>query len=282
MSIIEKSLEAAGCRHGKTQAQATKACPGAQQEDRFRPGQNARIAWSSDFARELLGESLTDPLFVSQFRQLKHAILQTAFGPLAEDSANSVIITSPLANAGKTFISLNLAQSLSQERDRNVLLVDTDNIRASMTNALGLRDNEGFFDVLDRPDLKIEDVIVPTEVPSLQVIPTGSKFVDSAEILNSRRAKDLIEQLSRADADRIIIFDAPPLLATSDTPAMTDTAGQFLLVVEAGRTKQSELDAALEFFPDDKTVGLILNKAPRMANSVYGGYYNLYRPDEDD
>ena len=280
MSIIEKSIEAAG----KDKVKRIQPRPVAASKAKQRSPRRERktIDWSSKFAQELLGESLTDPLFISQFKQLKHAILQSAFGPLAEHEANSVIITSPLANAGKTFVSMNLAQSLAQERDRNVLLVDTDNIKASLTTALGLRDNEGFFDVLDHPELNIEDVIVPTEIPSLQVIPTGSKYQDSAEILNSRRAKDLIEYLCRADPDRIIIYDAPPLLATSDTPALTDMAGQFLLVVEAGSTKESELNASLEFFSADQTVGLILNKAPRIANSVYGGYYNLYRPDEAD
>jgi exopolysaccharide/PEP-CTERM locus tyrosine autokinase len=278
VSIIEKTVQIA--EEGKVERKGQKL----RVQSRNKPHANnshPHIDWQTDFTNQLLGESATDPLFINQFKHLKRAIIQSAFGPLAESDSNIVIITSALPNAGKTFISMNLAQSMAQERDRKVLLVDTDNIKSTLTTTLGLNDKDGFFDVLDKPDLRLEDVILPTMMPNLEFLPTGARYTDSTELVDSRRAKNLLERIASEDSDRLIIFDAPPLLATSDAPALAGLAGQFLLVVEAGSTTQSDLAAALEFFDDDKKVGLILNKSPRIANSLYGSYYSPYRPGED-
>jgi receptor protein-tyrosine kinase len=192
-----------------------------------------------------------------------------------------VIITSALPNAGKTFISMNMAQSLAHERDRRVLLIDTDNIKATLTNALNLRENTGFFDMLDDKNISVDDIIIQTEIPKLAVIPTGSKYSDSAELLHSRRANEILNRLADEDTDRLIIFDAPPLLATSDASALADLAGQFLLVVEAGQTKRHELQQALDYFAQDQAVGLILNKTPKSIGTLYGGYGYYHAADGD-
>ena len=281
MSFIEKSIQVA--KEDQPTSPGKKKRPAPKPRIKRRQNRSAPdIKWTSEKARELLGESNDDPMFISQFKQLKRAIIQSAFGPLADSDAKMILVTSPLANAGKTFISMNLARALAQERDQKVLLIDADNIKASLSTVLDLRENVGYFDIMDNPDLRIQDAIMPTEIESLEILPTGGKYSDSAEILNSQRCKDLMQRLAAADPNQLIILDAPPLLATPDTAALTHFAGQTLLVVEAGRTKQSELDSALEYFDEQDNVGLILNKAPKISNSHYGGYYRLYRPDEDE
>jgi receptor protein-tyrosine kinase len=282
VSIIVKSIEQfVRKEHAKAdgdgQATAKQAPRQKPRRDKAAPG----IQWAADSATQLLGESATDPIFISQFKRLKRAVIQSAFGELAEPRANIVVITSALPHAGKTFVSMNMAQSLAQERDRRVLLIDTDNIRATLTSALNLREITGFFDMLDDKNISVEDIIMQTEVPKLAVIPTGSKFSDSAELLHSRRANEILNRLADEDTDRLIIFDAPPLLATSDASALADLAGQFLLVVEAGQTKRHELQQALDYFREDQAVGLILNKTPKWIGALYGGYGYYHVTDGD-
>jgi exopolysaccharide/PEP-CTERM locus tyrosine autokinase len=282
VSIIVKSIEQVARKQqvkadDDGQATAKQAPRHKPRQDKTAPG----ISWTTDFATQLLGESATDPIFISQFRRLKRAVIQSAFGALAERTANIIVITSTLPNAGKTFISMNIAQALAQERDRRVLLIDTDNIKGTLSGVLELRKHAGFFDLLDDTSISVDDIIMQTEVPNLAVIPTGERYSDSAELLHSRRANEVLNRLADEDTDRLIIFDAPPLLATADASALADLAGQFLLVVEAGQTKRHELEQALQLFREDQAVGLILNKAPTSLGTLYGGYDYYHAADGD-
>ena len=246
MSIIEKSIIAAEKRvspkssHLK-QADNADSTPKTTNDERI-------IDWPTDRFKRPPGTSSDNQLFISQFRQLKRAVMRAAFGPLAEPGSNIVIVTSALPNAGKTFITMNIANAMSNERDRNVLLIDADNAGHSLTDELELGERTGFFDLLNDNSLHLNDVITKPRMPRLEVIPTGHRFSDSAELLSSRRAIDLLSRLSKQDPDRLIIFDAPPLLATSDAPALSDLGGLFLLVINAGTTTHNQVEQALQIF----------------------------------
>ncbi len=272
MSIIEKSVLTAEKRAHET-AKPDKTPPKAAPVPRESDTSSAVFAGQFE-------TQLTDPVFVNQFRQLKRSILRASFGPLAEPGANLLIITSALPNAGKTFIARNVAQALSHERDRNVLLVDTDNAKRTLTNALELNDRPGFFDLLSDESLSIDELIVHTPLPNLDVMAAGGRYADSSELLSSRRAKAVVTRLAQDDPDRLVIFDAPPLLATPDAPALADLGGLFLLVVEAGATTRRDIEQALEIFGEKNTVGLILNKATKSSSSLLGYYGRHYGADD--
>jgi len=277
MSIIEKAIR------GKEQESPKRAAtvrPSPTSTGGSSQPSPDSIHWPGTPANVLLGESFTDPKFVTQFRHLKQTIIQTAFGPLAEVAANIVIVTSCSPNAGKTFVSMNIAQALAMERDRNVLLIDADDVKSTLTRTLGLDRREGFFDVLDNTKLSIDEVILQTSHPRLKIAPSGKRFSDSAELLSSRRAKDILALLSGNDSDGFIVLDSPPLIATPDASILAELAHQFLLVVEAGVTTKNQVTRALELAKGNNSVGLVLNKSPDLGYSRYGGYY-YYGPESD-
>jgi exopolysaccharide/PEP-CTERM locus tyrosine autokinase len=219
-----------------------------------------------------------DQKLAEQYRVLKRPVLINAFknGPDKVDYSNSVMITSAAEGEGKTYTSFNLAISMSMERNSTVLLIDSDVIKGSLSNLLGLENSPGLTDLLSNPELTLSDVIVTTDIPRLKVLPAGRPNIHSTELLASAEMKRLANELSTRYPDRIILFDAPPLLATSQAKVLTNLAGQILLVVEAGKTPQQLVEESVSQLDKNKIIGVVLNKSRTAAGGYYGGYYGDY------
>lgn len=210
-----------------------------------------------------------------EYRMIKRPLLRNAFGRGAAPvpHGNLVMIVSALSGEGKTFTALNLAMSIAMERDTTALLVDSDVIKPSLSASLGLGDHLGLTDLLQDDSLNMGQTIVNTNVPKLKVLPAGRTNVHSTELLASRRMERLAEELSARYSDRIVLFDSPPLLVTSQACVLSQQMGQILIVVEAGRTSQSAVKEALGMLDTDKVIGMVLNKKPR---PIFGQDYRPY------
>jgi Mrp family chromosome partitioning ATPase len=92
----------------------------------------------------------------------------------------------------------------------------------------------------------------------------------STELLASQDMGRVAMELSRRYPDRIVLFDAPPILVTTEAQVLTRLAGQVMVVVEAGKTEQSLVQEAVGLLDNNKVVGMILNKS---RSSMGGGYY---------
>jgi Mrp family chromosome partitioning ATPase len=88
---------------------------------------------------------------------------------------------------------------------------------------------------------------------------------------------ELIAELANRHHDRILIFDSPPVLATSESVALASHMGQIVFVVQAERTRRQLVDNALELLNRDN-IGLVLNRAkPRIGSAEFGYYYSAYQ-----
>jgi exopolysaccharide/PEP-CTERM locus tyrosine autokinase len=211
-----------------------------------------------------------------EFRLLKRPVLSNAMGRGAApvERGNIVAVTSALPHEGKTFTSMNLAMSIAQERDHTVLLVDSDLIQRSLTRFLGVLDVPGLTDVLGDGSLDLASVIGRTSVPKLRVMACGRSDPLGTELLASEQMVRVVTELSRRYPDRLVIFDAPPLLSTSQAVVLANLAGQVLVVVEEGRTSQANVQEALGLLDESKVIGMVLNKSVgRTGRDYYGGYY---------
>lgn len=213
-----------------------------------------------------------------EFKLLKRPLLMNAFGKGAVDieKGNLILVSSALPGEGKTYTSLNLAISMAMEMDTTVLLVDSDVIKPSMTKLLGLEDRPGLIDVLVDPGISLSDVIVSTDIPGLRVLPAGSKHLQSTELLASDQMLHISNELASRYSDRVVLFDAPPILATSEASVLASHVGQILLVVEAASTPQYSIKDAVSRLDKNKVIGTVLNKSRRSFSEGYGGYYGSY------
>ena len=101
-----------------------------------------------------------------------------------------------------------------------------------MRNRLGIESEKGLIDVLLDEKLTLTDVLLRTDIPKLTLLPSGGKHVHSTELLASERMRQITLELSSRYPDRIVIFDSPPLLLTSESRVLAGLMGQVVLVVE--------------------------------------------------
>jgi exopolysaccharide/PEP-CTERM locus tyrosine autokinase len=211
-----------------------------------------------------------------EFRRVKRPLIDNALNTEGADGEhmNLIMVASALPGAGKTFCSVNLAASISLERELNVLLVDADVAKPHISTAFGLGDRPGLIDILADETISIDDVLVRTDLNDIQVLPAGRKHPQSTELLASERMAAVMHELASRYTDRIVVIDSPPLLITSEAQAVARQVGQIALVVETGVTTDNNIRDALELLDRNKAINVILNKSLYTQTSgYYGGGY---------
>lgn len=210
-----------------------------------------------------------------QFRVIKRPLLTNAFNQGAGmiKNGNLIMVTSALAGEGKSFCTVNLAMSIAMEMDRRVLLVDADVARPTVPKILGLGTERGLMDILLDEKLDLADVLIKTDVEKLTLLTAGTRHSHSTELLASQSMGTLLKELAQRYADRVVIFDSPPLLLTSEARVLASQMGQIVVVVEAETTSQQTVKEMLRQIESCDVVNLIYNKARSFSGGEYYGYY---------
>jgi protein-tyrosine kinase len=119
----------------------------------------------------------------------------------------------------------------------------------------------------------LRDTVLGTNVERLSLLLAGTPHSSAAEFLASEAMTRLLSELSSRYPDRIVVFDSPPLLATTESRALATHMGQVIVAVEAERTTHAVLEAALASVESCPVVYTLLNKTPE---SKVGSYYGAY------
>ncbi|HTP46801.1 MAG TPA: XrtA-associated tyrosine autokinase [Casimicrobiaceae bacterium] len=217
-----------------------------------------------------------------EFRVIKRPIIKNARERrgVRGERANLVMVTSAIPSEGKSFVALNLAMSIALEVDSTALLVDADVANPGLMRLTGLpQTSKGLLDLLTDPDVKLHEILLRTNVEKLTLLPSGAAHGRATEMLASETMASLLQEMAARHPDRIIVFDSPPLLATTEARALASHMGQIVMVVEADRTTQALLKHALETIESCPVVMMVLNKARRPEiGSYYGHSYYSSAP----
>lgn len=217
-----------------------------------------------------------------QYRVIKRPLIANASGKgaVSLQHGNLIMVTSALSGEGKSFTSINLAMSIAAELDHSVMLVDADVARPSVLRMLGLPPGPGLLELLEGK-ADVPSVLLRTNIDKLTVLPSGSPHPRATELLASDAMRDLLNDMATRYPDRIIIFDSPPLLLTTESRVLATQMGQVVVVVNAGKTLQSEVQQALHTIESCPLRLMLLNKADSRAQGMHGygyGYGYGYEP----
>jgi protein-tyrosine kinase len=275
-------------RTGTPANDRARLAPGARTDSRSRSGAIDPDAGASSKRVEIdldrlmsmgyLTPSNSRSQIANEFRIIKRPLLTNINGQAAApvDRANLVMVTSSLPGEGKTFVSVNLAISISMELDCQVLLVDADVSRPAVLQRLGLPSTPGLLDMLTDPSLKMSDALLRTNIERLSILPAGSASAQATELLASDGMSALLEDLASRYSDRVIVFDAPPLLPSTESRVLATRMGQVVVVVEADRTSHTTVAEAMATLEVCPVVLPLLNKSSRSdAGTYYGSYGQL-------
>ena len=106
----------------------------------------------------------------------------------------------------------------------------------------------------------------------LSILPAGRRADTATELIASARMERVIASILSRDPSRIVVFDSPPLLLTTESRALAGVAGQIVVVVRAESTVHKAVVDALRYLGDGKPVGLVLNQCRSNPTHGYYGY----------
>ena len=193
--------------------------------------------------------------------------------------ANTLSMVSGGPGEGKSTTLANLA-FISAQGGYSTLIVDADLRRPVQHSIFDLSNKIGLTNYLTT-DMRLEDVIVPTTVENLSLLPSGILPSDSVGILNSQRMSDMIAELkTRYD---IVFFDSPPMLGVSDASVLASEVDQTIIVVQHRRFPRAMLTRVKQAVlgVGGTVLGVVLNNVDLKHDQnyyYYTNYYGYYQP----
>jgi Mrp family chromosome partitioning ATPase len=201
----------------------------------------------------LLGGGLHDEVG-NAYKILRTQVLQR----LAAKRWQTVAVLSPGAGEGKTLTAINLAIALASTRSHTSLLVDLDWRRPSVHRYFDFAPERDVVDYL-RGEGSLAEVLVNPGVPRFCVLPCKQPLPEASELLGS--LGPFVAELKGRYANRVVLFDLPPLLATDDALAFLPHVDGALLVVEENRTQREDVLRSIELIGQERLLGTVVNKS---------------------
>ncbi|MFC0048228.1 XrtA-associated tyrosine autokinase [Rheinheimera tilapiae] len=285
MSTIEKALDKLGQANSTPTETASADLPVptiarsvTESVDQKASNQFIDIDLESLSKRNFVAKATERKLIYEEYRVIKRKLINNAFGPLSSTlrNPNLILVSSSRPGEGKTFTSVNLALSIALEQDKTVLLVDADVLRPNVSRTLEISVPRGLTDYLSSDTVDVSDIMYSTNVERLKLIAAGKPHHLSTELLASDKMAALVNEFASRYPDRIVIFDAPPLLGVNETSVLAGMCGQAVIVLEENKTKLNELEKAISMLPPDLATGFVINKAHYSRDKGYGYGYGYY------
>jgi Mrp family chromosome partitioning ATPase len=190
------------------------------------------------------------------FKMLRGQVLQR----MRADGHRVLAVTSPRRIAGKSLTALNLALAIAADFDSTALLIDADLGGEGLQRLFGLGGAPGLGDHLVR-GVPISGLLVNPQIERFVFLPaTSMPVAQSAELLATRVARELVEQMKARYPDRILVVDLPAALSTADALAFLPLADTTLVVIEEHSTTMSDMEALADLLAPFELVGTVISR----------------------
>lgn len=189
-----------------------------------------------------------------------------------DDKVQTIIVTSAGPGAGKSIVSANLAVVYAQQ-GMKTLLIDADLRKPTVHYTFRLSNLRGLSSVLIG-EASFEEAVENGAVDNLHVLPCGPIPPNPAELLASKRMKELIEYAE--GIYDFIIVDTPPVMAITDAKILSNIVDGVLFVVRSDVTEKEDAKKAYELLNDGNTriLGAVINDVPKKEGAYYYYYGN--------
>lgn len=189
----------------------------------------------------------------------------------------TLAFTSANASEGKSTVTANIAVVIAQN-GKKTLLVDADLRRPMLRKSFNINNNRGLTNILtsDQQSLDISNIIQPSGIDNLDVLPSGPIPPNPAELLSSKRMQAFLQAVK--NKYDMVILDVPPMLGVTDTQILSHTLDAMILVIRQGSTQKMAARRSVELLKmaHANLLGYVMNDA-----AGYGYGYGYGYGDDD-
>ena len=211
--------------------------------------------------RRIISPELETREAANAFREIRRKLMQF-HGP-----GNFVtMVTSVVSGGGASLIALNLAAAFAFDETKTAVIIDCNLENPSLARHLGMSPDRGLTDYLEDSSLGVSDIIYPTGIPRLRLIPAGQRREYSGEYFSSVRMEELITGLKERYPDRYLVLDAPPIGESVDANMLSDIVDCGIIVAHYGGVTEQQITSAAFSIGKDKLAGIVFNEEPRIIS----------------
>jgi Mrp family chromosome partitioning ATPase len=196
-------------------------------------------------------------LAAQAFRALRTQVVQS----MARSGYRSVAIVSPSSGDGRTITAINLAAGIAEDPDRTCLLVDLDLRRPCIADWFGAAVETDVAACLRGQASVAAALIRPEGFGKLLLLPAAHAVASSEVLLAAESTRRIVGEVHARYANRIVVYDLPPLLEAADALGFLPNVDAVLLVVREGKTRREDVLRCLDLLGDTPVVGTVLTAA---------------------
>lgn len=213
--------------------------------------------WSREQLRErkIIYSGMPDKEVMDAFRELRIQLRN-----LQEDASLSVLFSSLGTRENSVLTAFNLAAAFALDSHTSALFVDCDPYNQALDNLVSVPLNAGVTDFVSDPSLKIKDILYPSGLDRLTVIPAGTQISSAVELFSAVRMRDLMAELKNRYPDRCIVINAPPFLESTEARILERFADQIVFGVPFGEVTSEEIAGAVDALDSKKFAGLVFQE----------------------
>jgi len=258
-------------RKRETQAMVSLATPQAQGE-LLNPSTESEVGFMQDprlfTDKQLERIGVVHPrsknrALVDSLRQMRTKLFQAC-----PEGNFTVMVTSVVPEGGASFIALNLASTISFDRTKTSLLIDGnmyDPTLHKMLEMIKLKPQYGLLDYLSDPNIGIENIVSPSGIPRMRIVPIGNRMEGDTEHLTSKKMSSFLDEIKQRYDNRFVVIDAPSISSSVDARVVADLCDFIILVVPYGGVSPNVIETVVDEIDEQKLVGVVLNNEPHAS-----------------
>ncbi|WP_354622658.1 AAA family ATPase [Psychromonas sp. MME2] len=195
-----------------------------------------------------------DDKSINDYRELRTKLLKIS------NNENFVCMVSGInKGAGTTHIAVNLAASIALDHSKTALIIDCNSYSPALNDYLKETPELGLSNFLEEETDEIEDIIYPSGIRRIRIIPAGVRTEHAAENFSSEKMEQFIAMAKKRYPDRYIILDTPPIGHYAESQILASICDMAILVVGYGQVSTSQVQMGIDLISSDKLAGIILN-----------------------
>nr|WP_324257492.1 CpsD/CapB family tyrosine-protein kinase [Cellvibrio fontiphilus] len=212
--------------------------------------------WTQDelYEKKVIFTGMRQRELLNAFREVRIRLLERS------KSDNMVVLVSSVStHGGSSFVGFNLAATFALDQHKTALYVDCNPYSSAAEKYITQDVEEGLTQYLTDYTVPLKNIIYPSGIERLRVIPSGGSSESAAEFFNSKRMEVFVAEIKSRYPDRFIVLDAPSVQQSTEARILAKYCDHALLVVPYGSAVTDEVLAAVDAVGKERFAGLVFN-----------------------